>query len=85
MMKFHWDMKFRRCYDRMSRKPTNFSRGSMSISIGFFFGYQFGTENAKEEFTKNGAMEVYKGNTTLEYKVVNNVRVDSCVIFNDKI
>lgn len=31
-------------------------------------------------------MDVYKGNTTLEYKVIDGVKVDSCVIFkNNKI
>ena len=29
------------------------------------------------------AMDVYQGNTTLEYKVVDNVKVDSVVIFKN--
>lgn len=28
-------------------------------------------------------MDVYKGNTTLEYKVVDGVKVDSCIIWKD--
>lgn len=30
------------------------------------------------------AMDVYQGKTTLEYKVVNGVKVDSCVILKEK-
>lgn len=30
------------------------------------------------------AMEVYQGKTTLEYKVVDGVKIDSTVIYNSK-
>ena len=31
-----------------------------------------------------GAMEVYRGNTKLQYTIVDSVKVDSCVIFLNK-
>ena len=33
---------------------------------------------------KPSAMDVYQGKTTLEYKVVNGEKVDSCVIWKNK-
>lgn len=34
--------------------------------------------------SKPTAMDVYQGKTTLEYKVVDGVVVDSCVVFKNK-
>lgn len=33
---------------------------------------------------KPQAMDVYQGKTTLEYKVVDGVKIDSCVVWKDK-
>lgn len=48
------------------------------VIISAFIG-SFTTSKVYEN--KPSAMDVYQGKTTLEYKVVDGVKVDSCVIF----
>ena len=48
------------------------------ISIGIGLGISECRHSNDKDI---GAMEVYKGNTILQYTVIDSVKVDSCVIF----
>ena len=63
--------------------------------MNFFYGYLVGVlitgvilgiihthdiQNTKQE----SAMSVYRGETALKYEVVNDIKVDSCVIWKNK-
>ena len=60
--------------DKGSRANSAFL---LTISALIFFALFTSYENRNTPT----AMDVYQGNTTLEYKVVDNVKVDSVVIF----
>ena len=61
------------------------------FDAGVFFGIVLSILMAVEvallssilEDPKPTAMDVYQGKTTLEYKVINNVKIDSVVVFNN--
>lgn len=54
---------------------------SALISLGAAIGFCVSLLILSPEPT---AMDVYQGKTTLEYKVVDGVVVDSCVVFKNK-
>ena len=52
----------------------------VSAIIGVYSGFVSGKIKGMTE----GAWEVYRGNTKLQYTIVDSVKVDSCVIFLNK-
>ena len=69
-------------------KTAKFSDGiSGGIIISIFFIIEIGivSDILASNNPKPTAMDVYQGKTTLEYKVVDDVKVDSCVIFKNNI
>ena len=54
------------------------------ISMIFFLGFVTGAKCSYSDCIQKGAMEVYRGNTTMQYSIVDSVKVDSCVIFLNK-
>lgn len=57
----------------------SFSAFLLTVSAIIFFAF-FATYESRNTPT---AMDVYQGKTTLEYKVVDGVKVDSIVIFKN--
>jgi hypothetical protein len=69
-------------------KTAKFSDGILGgIIISIFFIIEIGivSDILAPNNPKPTAMDVYQGKTTLEYKVVDDVKVDSCVIFKNNI
>ena len=69
-------------------KTAKFSDGiSGGIIISMFFIIEIGivSDILASNNPKPTAMDVYQGKTTLEYKVVDDIKVDSCVIFKNNI
>ena len=59
--------------------------GDFSILLLFLaLGCLIGFGTTQEEMRQVGAMEVYRGNTKLQYTVIDSVKTDSCVIFLNK-
>lgn len=63
------------------------------FDVGVFFGIVLSILMVVEvallssilEDPKPTAMDVYQGKTTLEYKVIDNVKIDSVVVFKDSL
>ena len=49
------------------------------LILAFFLGFYIGTE-----YNNPKAIEVYQGKTTLEYKIIDGVKIDSVVIYKDE-
>lgn len=49
------------------------------LSIMFYCGYDNGYDAVKRKVPT--AMDVYKGKTTLQYTIVDGVKIDSIVVF----
>lgn len=68
-----------------NNKKSDYDTG---VVIGFIICGLFVLEvNLLSELNKDPqptAMDVYQGKTTLEYKVIDNVKIDSIVIFKKK-
>lgn len=68
--------------DISNKKTSNYDKG---VVIGFVIFWLFAIEvGILSNIIKDPqptAMDVYQNKTTLEYKVVDNVKVDSIVIF----
>ena len=59
--------------------------GDFSILLLFLaLGFLIGFETTQAEMQQVGAMEVYRGNTRLQYTIIDSVKIDSCVIFLNK-
>jgi amino acid permease len=68
------------------KKGKDFNTGMfMSFIIGIFFIIEVILVGNIIKDPHPTAMDVYQGKTTLEYKVVDDVKVDSCVIFKNNI
>lgn len=67
------------------KKKSNYDTG---VVIGFIicglFVLEVGLLSDINEDPQPTAMDVYQGKTTLEYKVVDNVKVDSIVILKNE-
>lgn len=50
------------------------------LILAFFLGFYIGTT----EYNNPKAIEVYQGKTTLEYKIIDGVKIDSVVIYKDE-
>ena len=75
-------------YISNNSKTAKFSDGiSGGIIISMFLVLELGIilDILESNNPRPTPMDVYKGNTTLEYKVIDNVKVDSCVIFKNNI
>ncbi len=67
------------------------SKKNAKFDVGVFFGIVLSILMVVEvallssilEDPKPTAMDVYQGKTTLEYKVIDNVKIDSVVVFNN--
>ena len=67
------------------------NKGNAKFDVGVFFGIvssilvviEIALLSSILEDPKPTAMDVYQGKTTLEYKVINNVKIDSVVVFNN--
>lgn len=58
---------------------------SFSLGVIFLFSIMIAVEACFEFLSPSiTPMDVYQGKTTLEYKVVDGVKVDSCVIWKNK-
>lgn len=66
----------------IDKKKSNYDTG---VVIGFIicvlFVLEVGILSDLNEDPQPTAMDVYQGKTTLEYKVIDSVKVDSIVIF----
>lgn len=49
------------------------------LGMIFYLGYDSGWDNAKRKFPT--AMDVYQGKTTLQYTIVDGIKIDSVVVF----
>lgn len=49
------------------------------IGLIFYCGHVTGYDDAKRKFPT--AMDVYKGKTTLQYTIVDGIKIDSIVVF----
>lgn len=67
------------------------NKKNAKFDVGVFFGIVLSILVVLEvallssilEDPKPTAMDVYQGKTTLEYKVIDNVKIDSVVVFNN--
>ena len=50
------------------------------LILAFFLGFYI----CMEEYNNPKAIEVYQGKTTLEYKIIDGVKIDSVVIYKDE-
>lgn len=50
------------------------------LILSFFLGFYIGAT----ECNNPKAIEVYQGKTTLEYKIIDGVKIDSVVIYKDE-
>ena len=68
-----------------NQKTSNYDTGVVIGAIIFgVFVIEVGIVSKIIEDPQPTAMDVYQGKTTLEYKVADNVKVDSVVIFKKK-
>lgn len=55
------------------------------ISLGITIGFMLSTYIVDMKMDNGpAAIDVYKGKTTLQYKVIDGIKVDSCVIWKNK-
>ena len=66
-------------YSTNDKDNRSFSAFLLTVSAIIFFAFFAAYENRNTPT----AMEDYRGKTTLEYKVVDDVKVDSVVIFKN--